>query len=306
MRRNLICIAGAYALTAALMLCMPTEAQRFSARTVREVRIPEAAPCLTSDGTLEPLPDCAVLRFLRGEEVCEIALEDYVLGVVLAEMPVSFGSEALTAQAVAARTYACYRLAHGMTHGDSGCAVCDDYTCCCGYIAPGEAARRWGTEETDAVLTAVREAVQRSRGQILLYDGEPALTVWHSGSYQTTLGAEAVWGQAIPYLIPVDTPEEDRITETDIPAAVLADKGMTEWDTVSPTEVRARLGLPSARFETVPTEDGVRFICHGYGHGVGLSQYGAAAMGAEGADYTRILSHYYPGTEIGRSFSALP
>ena len=182
-------------------------------------------------------------------ETEEIPLEDYVLGVVAAEMPVSFGDEALKAQAIAARTYAAYRIAAGYRHGESEAAVCDSYACCAAYISPSEAALRWGSSNSETIISDISRAVSSTCGKIVLYKDKIALTIWHSNSYEYTKSAENVWGGSEPYLVSVSTLEG-------------------------------------------------RVDSYG-GHGVGMSQYGAAEMATRGCSAAEILAHYYPGTAIG-------
>lgn len=279
-------------------------------------------------------PEITKFSFYRSQtgETDTISPEDYVLGVVTAEMPVSFGSEALKAQAVAARTYALCRIGSGKVHAD-GSPLCDSASCCAAYLSPSDAAERWGADAAGKILSDVKSAVNATAGEIVLYDNRPISAVWHSSSFGTTESAEAVWGYPVPYLIPVPTPEEDKRAEADLPIEKLreiifsSDDGHPASDsiyvganrelavsltpsgrvsrltydgkTVSGSVLRSALGLNSCRMEISLTEDSVKIVTHGYGHGVGMSQYGAAAMASQGASYKEILSHYYPGTEIG-------
>lgn len=161
----------------------------------------------------------------------EMALEDYVAGVVAAEMGPSFPTEARRAQAVAARSLALYRVNHPK-HG--GSAVCLDASCCMAWKTPDEGAI---------------DAAQSTEGVVATYDGEPIMAAFFSGSDGATLSAAEVWGGGVPYLVSVESP----------------------WETAG-----------SIR-----------------GHGVGMSQYGAAGMADDGADYDEILRHYYTGIEVG-------
>ncbi len=272
------------------------------------------------------------LRVLDGETVLEMDLGTYLAGVVRAEMPASFEPEALKAQAVAARTYTLYKLQTGGNHGESA-DVCTDHTCCQAYLDEESARANWG-ESADACEAKVEAAVRDTDGEAILYGGVPILAVFHSSSAGLTRAAGEVWVNDLPYLQPVSSPESgDRVpnyysrmefTAEELKARLQAafpeadlSGGMETWlkdpaadgagsvSTVSVggvrakgTQVRAALGLRSACF-TWEVQDGeMVFFVTGYGHGVGLSQYGAAAMAAAGADYREILTHYYTGVTV--------
>lgn len=212
---------------------------------------PSGEPSLGADEEAAAENVTAGILLYRSEsgETEEIPLEDYVLGVVAAEMPVSFGKEALKAQAVAARSYVAYRIAAGYKHGSSDAAICDSYACCAAYISPSEAAERWGEENADAIISQISSAIAPTQSKIVTYNGNVALTVWHSNSCGQTKSAVDVWGGTQPYLISVSTMED-------------------------------------------------KVDCYG-GHGVGMSQYGAAEMAERGFSFEEILAHYYPGTSVG-------
>ncbi len=272
------------------------------------------------------------LRVLDGEEVLEMDLERYLVGVVRAEMPASFELEALKAQAVAARTYTLYKLQTGGNHGGTA-DICTDHACCQAYIREDQARANWG-EAADANEVKVETAVRETDGQAALYGGVPILAVFHSSSAGLTRSAGEVWLNDLPYLQAVTSPESgDRVpnyysrvefTKEDLrgkllsafPAADLSG-GMGGWFqnpiadgagsvatvsvggvTAKGTQVRAALGLRSACFTWEVQEDKMVFFVTGYGHGVGLSQYGANAMAAAGADYREIVTHYYTGVTV--------
>ena len=255
---------------------------------------------MTSLGTTQTLP-----------------LEEYVKGVVASEMPVKFGLEALKAQAVAARTYAQYCRAQGLD-------LCDSALCCQAYRP---------FDQNIQGAEWVEEAVESTKGEILIYGGQPILAVFHSNSSGWTENVEDVWGgPSLPYLRSVrsfgedENPEYRRITEMDaddfyrkllpggtIAAAVAYGKETTRilgWtdggrvDTLvvngvklKGTQVREMLGLKSACFE-VEWLDGnsrVRITTAGSGHGVGMSQWGARYLAENGKNYREILQYYYTG-----------
>jgi stage II sporulation protein D len=261
------------------------------------------------------------------DEVVTMTMEDYLWRVLAAEMPASFASEALKAQAAAARTAVYQRmLSPSPNHPDAD--VCTDYHCCQAYITPEEAAANWGTAAA-AYAQKLQDAVSATDGMAVLYEGQPIQAVYHSSSAGRTQNAEAVWGSAVPYLVSVDTPEGnevpnytttvslplDQFRETFLSACPTADlSGSPEgWFgplsedgssrtvggvSVQNTLLRTLFSLRSASFTASADEDAVTFTVTGYGHGVGLSQYGANALAKEGKTWEEILLWYYTGTEI--------
>lgn len=146
------------------------------------------------------------LRVVFGDEIKELALEDYIYGVVAAEMPAAFPDAALEAQAVAARTYALYQSAAGK-HADVGGDVCGESTCCQAFVTQDELDARWGGDAA-FYTRKLRAAVERTAGEVLTYNGELAAAVYHASSDGSTRSAAEVWGGSQPYLTAVDTPEE--------------------------------------------------------------------------------------------------
>lgn len=253
------------------------------------------------------------------------SLEDYLAGVVLGEIPADFEEEALKAQAVAARTYTRKTQSLGVKHGPG--SLCRDPGCCQAYWDPQDYLDRGGDPEK---LEKVRSAVRDTDDLVLTYDGELIEATYFSCSGGRTEDAVAVWGTDYPYLQALDSPgEEDAmyfrdtkflsrqeletalgITLPEDPSRWLGTMSQTsgggiDWLELGErrfagTELRSRLNLRSTAFTVTPQEDGLLFETRGYGHRVGLSQYGAQAMAKEGADFAQILQHYYPGTSIGK------
>lgn len=265
--------------------------------------------------------DTQIRVLLDGEETV-MELERYVLGVVLAEMPASFEMEALKAQAVAARTYALKTCKDAKKHGG---AVCGSYLCCQGFMTEEDyLLEGWNGR----YIERVREAVLATRGEVITYDGNLIRATYFSCSGGATESAVAVWGREYPYLQSVISPgEEETVYYTDTtgftPEAFQEALGTTLegpveiWfgeitytdgggvDTMEiggvsyrGTTLRALLGLRSTVFEIVASEETILFITKGYGHRVGMSQYGADALATEGHDYGYILKYYYQSTEI--------
>lgn len=272
-------------------------------------------------GDLQPAEYTIELR--NGDAVTQIDLEEYLVGVVLAEMPASFESEALKAQAVAARTYAMRCCTDGKRHGSN--TICTNHACCQAYMDPQNYIGTYGTR---ADMEKVRSAVYQTAGQVLTYDGELITSVYFSCSGGTTEDAVAVWGYDIPYLRAVPSPgEEDSpvykdtvvftpeqfcaklaIRLTDQPsswfgATVHTDGGGVETMNICGvayrgTTLRTLLGLRSTVFSVQVLGEEIIFTTSGYGHRVGMSQYGADAMAASGCTYDEILAHYYTGAVL--------
>ena len=272
------------------------------------------------------------LKVLDGDTVVEMDLGTYLVGVVRAEMPASFHQEALKAQAVAARTYTLHKIQSGGNHGDQA-DICTDSTCCQAYISEDRARANWG-DAADDYETKVETAVRETDGQAILYGGVPILAVFHSSSAGLTRAAGEVWLNDLPYLQAVESPEEtDRIpnyySRVEFAAAACKEKLLDAFPsadlsgpvsgwlqnpvtdsagsvetvevggvTVKGTQVRTALGLRSACFDWEVRDGKLVFYVTGYGHGVGMSQYGANYMAAEGADYREILTHYYTGVTV--------
>ncbi len=255
--------------------------------------------------------------------VMEEELDDYLVGVVLAEMPASFALEALKAQAVAARTYTVKAAITGGKHGDG--SVCTNPGCCQAYIDADEYLLRGGTEEG---IDKVGQAVYETSGDVLVYEGELIEATYFSCSGGSTEDAVAVWGTDYAYLRAVDSPGEEQAAyyenwEAFTPQELQNRLGVTlegtpeNWfgqasytdgggvseltvgdKTFSGTQLRRILGLKSTAFEVSVSDGKILFKTRGYGHRVGMSQYGADAMAVTGCGYEDILRHYYPGTEL--------
>lgn len=257
-----------------------------------------------------------------GGAVEQMDLDTYLVGVVLAEMPSFFEEEALKAQAVVARTYTRKAYETGGKHGDG--SVCSDPSCCQAYITQRDYLERGGTEEG---LKKVVSAVEATSGQVLSYEGELIEATYFSCSGGSTEDAEAVWGTAYPYLKSVDSPGEEqaapyettvvftprefqnalgRILEG-VPAQWFGLTTYTEGggvaemkicgETYTGTQLRAILGLRSTAFR-IEAGENIQITTWGYGHRVGMSQYGADAMAVAGSSYETILAHYYQGAEL--------
>ena len=262
-------------------------------------------------------------------QVLELSRQEYVLGAVAAEMPVSWPDEALKAQAVAAHSYALYCRDH--TTLQSGAWLTADPARRQGCLTEPVLRSYWGTayEQNYARLSALVDEVL---DEILYYENAPACASYFAISNGQTEASENVWGSALPYLISVDS-STDRSADNyeytvtfsaeqvqqalaglgisaDLAApegwfgpAALTSAGYTKTvtvcgQTVSGTTLRRALGLRSTCFTVQYQSGNFSFTTRGYGHGVGLSQWGTKAMAEQGKSYADILAHYYPGTQL--------
>lgn len=277
------------------------------------------------------LDDALTLQVLDNGTVVEMTLGTYLIGVVSAEMPASFELEALKAQACAARTYTLYQMQGHSSHDQAD--VCTDSTCCQAYIDDATAAANWGTM-AEAYASRIRTAVQSTNGETVNYNDSPILAVFHASSASQTRQAGDVWVSDLPYLQSVSSPETpdsvpDYQTQVSFTVSALQQQLQTAFphgdfstdpqtwlqspvldasgsvDTllvggvdVQGTALRGALGLRSACFTWELQNDTMLFTVIGYGHGVGLSQYGANIMAQQGADYLEILNHYYTDVTI--------
>ncbi len=263
-------------------------------------------------------------KIKRGDGIITLSDEDYIVGVVAAEMPALYEEEALKAQAVAAYTYA-YRkkaAATGEYH------LTDQSITDQSYTDESERKEKWG-ENFDAYEQKIRAAVNEVAGQLILYEGGPIFAAYHAVSSGQTEAALNVWGNEVPYLCGTLS-VADKLCETYkseqsfsaeelITKLGLEYKNQTASDLIiksecsdagtvlkfsvaenefTGNEIREKLGLRSACFETEHKDDKICFTVYGYGHGVGMSQYGANQMAKSGADYKEILLWYYKGCEI--------
>lgn len=266
----------------------------------------------------QPEEDAIQIRVLRDDgTVAILELEEYIIGVVLAEMPASFEVDALKAQAVVARTYT-MRAAKGKSKHDDA-DVCMESTCCQAYRTQAD------TSEDEA---KVQSAVLNTSGEVLTYKGELIEATYFSCSGGSTEDALAVWGTEVPYLVATESPGEEQAThysdhvsiapQSFLEALTLESSETPEkWfgtvtytagggvDTMEicgkifkGTELRKLLNLRSTAITIEPSTDKIIITTRGYGHRVGMSQYGADAMALDGYSYDEILSHYYKGTEL--------
>ncbi|MBQ8144479.1 MAG: stage II sporulation protein D [Butyricicoccus sp.] len=266
-------------------------------------------------------------------EISNLPLEIYVAGVVAAEVSPDFPDAALQAQAIAARTYAVYKQRMGRPAQHTEADVCNDPAHCTAYVDLAvEAGAIWG-DSAEEYENAIVQAVQETAGKIVVYEGAPIIAVFSAAAAEQTEAAVDVWGSDIPYLVSVQSGGEtacpryhDRVTVSAeefrrsvreaLPSADLSGTPDTWFQSekrseaggvvsvelggtaVRGTTVRTLAGLQSTHYTLETTDESLTFVTEGYGHGVGLSQWGARQMALDGADCETILTHYYKGTQI--------
>lgn len=285
-----------------------------------QLQKPEIISVYVEEKTEQTAP---VVRVQTDTEMREIPVEEYLIGVVLAEMPASFHLEALKAQAVAARTFTYRSMEHGKHEGFD---LCTDSSCCQAWLDKEQLQSKLGQVGISQIEKVAR-AVTQTAEEVLVYNGELIEAVYFSCSGGATEDAVAVWGSDVPYLRSVASEGEEHVSAyystVVIPIKefvsllqkekeVVFQQDRKGWigeitytagggvDTVvigstsfSGNELREIFGLRSTNFQIRVLEDTVEFQVLGFGHRVGMSQYGADAMAQDGKSYREILLHYY-------------
>ena len=266
------------------------------------------------------------------DKVVEMNTSQYLKEVVGAEMPAEFSREALKAQAVAARTYLCSKIQkHEQAPEHKGASICTDYTHCKAWLSEKYRRAKWESDKEKEYWAKISKAVEETAGEIITYEGEPISAVFHSTSSGVTENAGDVWQSHVPYLVSVQSKgdlmspkynSEYSCTKEEFKTIVESNIDNTDWNSglytdivrseaggiiklklggveVRGTTLRTIFELRSANVEFEETEDRIVMKTKGYGHGVGMSQYGANFMAENGSSYVDILKYYYTGVEIG-------
>lgn len=281
-----------------------------------------------------------VVRVLNKKtgEIMTLPIEEYLVGVVAAEMPANFSLEALKAQAVAARTYTARRMfAYGAKPVDShgGAEICTNPVHCQAWCDTGELKAKWGRLKYFYYMEKVRKAVRQTRGQVITYNNALIEPVYHAScGGRGTENSEDVWAETIPYLRGVPCRAEYRVQEhvysleadrqdlllamkkggfnapaagvnsgPDIIAVKKSPRGRLKevklfGQTITGTQFRQVTGLTSTLVAWQDTGGKIRLTSWGKGHAVGLCQYGANGLALAGKDYRDIISHYYTGVKV--------
>lgn len=258
-------------------------------------------------------------------KIIKLLLEEYIIGTAAAEMPASFEEEALKAQAVCARTYAFRKLLENKKY-PGGASLSDDINSCQAYISQEEFYRRHPGYKH--LYKKVREAVEQTQGEIMIYHNEPIDALYHSTCGGRTESAVNVWGTDVPYLRSVkccyckeshhyesvqvfsvqDFTNSLGVNNNCRPQVQISENtpnGRVKKININNRELsgeklRHVLGLPSTWCVFNINESRVEIKSRGYGHGLGLCQYGANGMALEGKSYHQILKHYYKDIEFSQ------
>lgn len=260
--------------------------------------------------------EITVTVYRNNGKIINLELEEYVLGVVGAEMPASFNIEALKAQTILARTYALKSIKNGKKLTDTVSTQA--------YKDNSELQKLWKNDYTK-YYEKIKKAVNETKGKVILYNNEYIDAVYHSTSNGKTENSKNVWKNSLPYLVSVDSSwdknvksykketifeinEFCNILKLDVEEPITYEIIHNETGrvrqitinnkTFAGTEFRNLLKLRSTDFEIEINDEKVKVTTYGYGHGVGMSQYGANEMAKQGYSYIQILKHYYTGVVI--------
>lgn len=288
-----------------------------------------AASNPTSDDTL-------INVYIKNEDRVEsMSINDYLTGVVSAEMPADFNEEAIKAQAVAARSYLISHInsykngAYPENH--KGADACTDHTHCQAWMSEQARKAAWSADKADSNMEKIKKAVRDTAGEVMVYDGEVINAVFHSTSGGKTENAVDVWGSDVPYLKSVESEGDIQSPKYNSDLAVEVEEYKStvaaalgeavDWSkglfsdivrsdaggivsmtvggvTIKGSKLREMFSLRSANV-VLEEKDGVIYMTvKGYGHGVGMSQYGANYLAGIGKDYKEILKTYYTGVEV--------
>ena len=325
MKKYIITVFLAFAVMAATPAIVLGTPQKEAENGGLEVKIDSETAA--EDGETD---NSTVTVFITAEEKCaELSAFEYVCGSVAAEMPVTYADEALKAQAVACLTNALRMKKEG---GVNGADITDSSATHQGYMSKDARREKWG-DDYEKYEQKLENAVKAVEGKALYYKGELCIAAFSALSSGTTESAENAWGESVPYLVSVQskcdklspyysstvtyTPEQFKkcaealgidcgdgkinadtvkILKTSDAGTVLDAEIFGEKSTGA--RIREAFSLKSPCFTAECTETGVTFNVCGYGHGVGMSQYGADYMAKQGRTYEEILTHYYKGAKV--------
>lgn len=283
----------------------------------------------TAAETPRPEPEPILLYDAAAGAVRTVPARDYLVGAAACEMPAAWPDDALLAQMVASHSYALYQRDHG--GNGRGAYLTVNSAQCSGWTDAEVLKSRWG-EEFDARYERLCALADKVLRDIVTWEGAPAAACYHAISTGRTEASQNVWVEALPYLQGVDSTWDKASEEYEVTVqyssqqvydALAANLGVTPegapstwvgettWDEAgyvqsielggaacSGAQVRGALGLRSACFAIAWGDGQFTVTTRGYGHGVGLSQYGAFAMATGGAGWRSILTYYFPGTDI--------
>ena len=292
---------------------------------------------ITKDITYEKVdeesPTINVYKVNKGK-IEQMDIEEYLYGVLSSEMPSTFDEEALKAQAIAARTYVIYKMENNITSGHKNADICTNSAHCQAYTSYEDLKEIKGEDWINSDYVKVKKAVDDTKGQIITYEDKTILPLYFSTCSGKTENSEDVFSTQYPYLVSVESPYDKSSPKYSTTYSIKKSKfikyiknaypklslslnkldkevniiNRTEGGSVkiiqvgnikiSGTDLRKILNLNSSNFTINYNNDEINFNVKGYGHGVGMSQWGAEGMAKEGYKYYDILFHYFQGTDI--------
>ena len=292
---------------------------------------------ITKDTTYEKIdeesPTINVYK-VNKDKIEEMDIEEYLYGVLSSEMPSTFDEEALKAQAIAARTYVIYKMENNITSGHKNADICTNSAHCQAYTSYEDLKEIKGEDWINSDYVKVKKAVDDTKGQIITYEDKTILPLYFSTCSGKTENSEDVFSTQYPYLVSVESPYDKSSPKYSTTYSIKKSKfikyiknaypklslslnkldkevniiNRTEGGSVkiiqvgnikiSGTDLRKILNLNSSNFTINYNNDEINFNVKGYGHGVGMSQWGAEGMAKEGYKYYDILFHYFQGTDI--------
>ncbi len=313
-----------------LLPAMLTNTKRFNKKEKVEENIQNQEVSQEKEYNYKKYGTVKLLHSKTGE-VEEVKLDDYIVNVVSAEMPVDFEQEALKAQSLVARTYTVYKT---LNKKHENADICDDSTCCQAWISKDDRFAKWEESKREENWKKILNCVNATKGKIITYGNQPINAFFHSNSGGMTETPVNVWGGGnYPYLKAVETAGEEGYTqyasEVSFTHEELLNKIKTKYGdivinfentedikilehtesgrvktvkfgnhNISGVEARTLLGLKSTNFEITKENNKIKFSVKGYGHGVGMSQTGADVLAKQGKNYKQIIKHFYTGVEI--------
>lgn len=253
----------------------------------------------------------------KENNIKDLNVEEYLIGVLAAEMPASFELEALKAQAVAARTFALYKIEHTKNQDYNVLTTVTDQS----YITKEEMQEKWQTEY-DKYFTKIKQAVEETKDEVMFYQGKIIESFYFAMSNGKTEDCATVFQEDLPYITTVESKWDNEqlknfLVTTEFSKQEFCEKlslnncqeikigeiKKSETNRIISitvnnqvflgTEFRRLLGLRSTDFEIKEDNGKMIITTKGYGHGVGMSQYGANGMAKEGSSYKDILNYYY-------------
>lgn len=266
--------------------------------------------------------------FPEEKKTVETDLRSYLICATAGEMPAAYEPEALRAQALAAATLVRRLIREGnVIDGSDGAVIAADPGTNQAYMSEDEMQKRWG-DDYEKWHSRIADAVDAVIDYEIVYNGEPILAAFHAISSGTTENAENVWGKSIPYLTEVESAGDKlapnyassvTVSEGELKSALgiesdksgaelIKDTRYTSAGTLTSVdiggknftgaELRKAFSLRSGNIKFETADGNITLSVVGYGHGIGMSQYGADYYARQGCTWREIIAHYYPGTEI--------